>query len=376
MKPFERDLEWVSEHMPITRATIAALPDLSGVRLACSMHLDIKMIVAIDGLLARGAHVFMTTCNPATVRDEVVAHCVARGSRNVEAHAWHGMSSADYSAAVERAIAWSPTHLCEMGAEITSALASGARATQPPVQASLEATGSGITRLGKLTPAYPIFNWDDIAVKEGLHNRHMVGITACHAFFNRTRLTFHNKRVLVVGYGLVGRGVCDAARAYGGRISVAEIDAGRALEATFAGLQVIKLEDGLPAADVIITATGARHVINARHFGLLKSGAFVLNVGHLNEEIDMLALYANPHNTALPFVERVTLGERHIYVLADGGMANLSAGEGDSLNAFDVTLAVMVAGIGFIVESGGEYAPGIHTLPKRAWTPVAQRALL
>ena len=212
MKPFERDLEWVSEHMPITRATIAALPDLSGVRLACSMHLDIKMIVAIDGLLARGAHVFMTTCNPATVRDEVVAHCVARGSRNVEAHAWHGMSSADYSAAVERAIAWSPTHLCEMGAEITSALASGARATQPPVQASLEATGSGITRLGKLTPAYPIFNWDDIAVKEGLHNRHMVGITACHAFFNRTRLTFHNKRVLVVGYGLVvGRQACDFA---------------------------------------------------------------------------------------------------------------------------------------------------------------------
>jgi len=376
VQAFERDLEWVREHMPVTRATIEALPDLSRVRLACSMHLDIKMVVAIEGLLGRGACLFLTTCNPATVRDEVVAYCVARSPRNVEAYAWRDMPQADYTAAIERALAWSPTHLCEMGAEITSALASRSTPVQQPIQAGLEATGSGIARLGKLAPAYPIFNWDDVTVKEGLHNRYMVGITACHAFFNRTRLTFHNRRVLVVGYGLVGRGVCDAARAYGGQVSVVELNAGRALEATFAGWPIVKLDEALPHTDVVITATGARHIIDARHFSLFKSGAFLMNVGHLNEEIDMPALYANPHTTALPFVERVNLGDCHIYVIADGGMANLSAGEGDSLNAFDITLAVMMAGIGFIVSSGGEYAPGMHTLPAKAWMPVAQRALL
>ncbi len=375
MHTLERDIAWATEHMPATRATLKALPDLSHVRLACSMHLDIKMIVAIEGLLERGAHIYLTTCNPDTVRNEVVAHCMARGSGNVKAHAWHGMSRADYNTSIERAIAWSPTHLCEMGAEITSVLAVGT-APATHVVAGLEATGSGITRLGKLSPTYPIFNWDDVAVKEGLHNRYMVGITACHAFFNRTRLTFHNKRVLVIGYGLVGRGVCDAARAYGGHISVVEMNAARALEASFAGWPVVSLEEALPSADVIITATGSRHVIKSAHFDLFKSGAFLMNVGHLNEEIDIPALYSNPHANALPYIERVRLGERHVYVLADGGMANLSAGEGDSLNAFDVTLAVMVAGIGFIVESGSGYSPGMHTLPARAWMPVAQRALL
>jgi adenosylhomocysteinase len=376
-------LRWIRERMPLTAATVAALPDLRHVRLACSMHLEEKMVPAIEGLLERGAQVFLTTCNPSTVRDEVVAWC---GERGAQAAAWRGMSEADLATARASALAFAPTHLCEMGADLTTELLASAAvagaaagvgmdAARKGVCAGLEATGSGTTRLANLPLPYPVFNWDDLPIKEGLHNRHMVGLVTCQAFFQRTRLTFHGMRVLVVGYGLVGQGVCHAVRAYGGQVIVAERDAGRALEAQFAGWMIDSLADALPRADVIITATGVRGVIGEEAFGRLKDGAFLINVGHQNEEIDVASLYQHPHESALPFVETVQLGGRRVHVFAHGSMANLTAGQGDSLNAFDVTLATMVAGIGFIAGKGASYAPGLHLLPREAWLPVASRAV-
>lgn len=368
MTTFEQELGWVRLHMPRVRRAVAALPDLDGVRLACSTHLDIKMVPLIEGLLARGAAVFLTTCNPSTVRDTVVAHLVSSGA---EADAWHAMPPAAYTAAIDHAIAWQPTHLCEMGAEFTAVI--HARQLSTAVRASLEATGSGINRLGGLSPDYPIFNWDDLPVKEGLHNRHMVGLTTWHTFFQTTHLTLHEKQVLVVGYGLVGRGLADSARAYGGTVTIAERDPVRAVEARYAGYAVAALDETIAQADVVVTATGAERVIGARHLPLLRDGAFLLNVGHVATEIDTAVLLDHPHETVLPFVEAIRLDSRTVYLLAGGAMFNLTAGWGDSLNAFDVTLAVLVSGIGHMVADGAQAAPGVHVLPESAWRPVVGR---
>lgn len=368
MTALEQSLAWIQSHMPLTERALRSLPDVRGVRLACSMHLESKMAPALAVLLARGAKLFLTTCNPSTVDNEVVAWL---GEQGAKTRAWRGMSDPEFAESARQAVLWQPTHLCEMGAEITRALV--ADPAQPTtVRAGLEATGSGTLRLLELHPPYPIFNWDDVPLKEGLHNRHMVGLVACHAFFQATRLTFHAKRVLVVGYGLVGRGVCDAARAYGGTVLVAERNPARALEARFAGWNVEPLEQALPIADVVVTATGARHVIGAQHFPLFKDGVFLLNVGHVAEEIDVPALFAHPHGTALPFVEKIELGQRLAYLFAEGSMANLTAGHGDSLNAFDVTLAILVWGLGFVIEHGARHAPGVHLLPEHAWMPVVK----
>ncbi|PAW17374.1 adenosylhomocysteinase, partial [Klebsiella pneumoniae] len=202
-----KEVAWASQNMPRTLRQVAALPDLSGVRLACCMHLDMKMIPLVQGILDKGAQVFLTTCNPTTVQDDVVAWLVERGA---EACAWRNMSDADWQQSWEKAIAWQPTHLCEMGADITTLLHQ--RGEFGNIVAGLEATGSGVNRLGDIQPGYPIFNWDDLPVKEGLHNRHMVGLTAWHTFFQTTHLTLHEKKVLVIGYGLVGQGVAAAAK--------------------------------------------------------------------------------------------------------------------------------------------------------------------
>ncbi|MGP1205501.1 MULTISPECIES: adenosylhomocysteinase [unclassified Serratia (in: enterobacteria)] len=361
---FESELSWATRHMPRTRAAVAALPELHGVRLACNMHLDLKMAPLVAGLLDKGAAIFLTTCNPTTVQDDVVAWLERRGA---QAYAWRDMSAGEWSESFDRALAWQPTHLCEMGADLTTRLHQSPNG--PQIVAGLEATGSGINRLNGVAPRYPIFNWDDLPVKEGLHNRHMVGLTAWHTFFQTTHLTLHEKRVLVIGYGLVGQGTAAAARAYGGQVMVAEIDPARALQARYDGWQVVDLASGVAQADVIATATGAKNVLSAQHLQQTQDGVFILNVGHVAEEIDVGFLKGLPHHEPMPYVNAYQLNEKTVYLLANGSMFNLTAGYGDSLNAFDVTLAVMTAGIGHIVGAGARQTPGLYLLPQSAWQP-------
>ncbi len=200
----------------------------------------------------------------------------------------------------------------------------------PQIVAGLGATGSGINRLNGVAPRYPIFNWDDLPVKEGLHNRHMVGLTAWHTFFQTTHLTLHEKRVLVIGYGLVGQGTAAAARAYGGQVMVAEIDPARALQARYDGWQVVDLASAVAQADVIATATGAKNVLSAQHLQQAQDGVFILNVGHVAEEIDVGFLQGLPHHEPMPYVNAYQLNEKTVYLLANGSMFNLTAGYGDS----------------------------------------------
>ena len=365
---FEQELAWTKKQMSRLRYVLTTLPDLEGVRLACSIHLDLKIVPLMEGLLERGSQLFVTTCNPSTVRDKVAHHLQAAGA-TVEAY--YDMSQDELQLAIEHALDWVPTHLCEMGADLTTALHQR-EDNVPQVNAGLEATGSGIARLTGLSLRYPVFNWDDLPIKEGLHNRRMVGLTTWHTFFERTRLTLHGKRVLVVGFGSVGRGVADGARAYGGTVCVAEQDPARALEAEYAGWKVQSLDEAIPEADIIVTATGSRGVVHAGHLPLLNEGVFLLNVGHRSDEIDVDALRTHPYTEVLPFVEEYDLGDRVVYLVAGGAMANLTAGHGDSLNAFDVTLAVMTAGISHIVTMGSEEKPGVYILPREVWEPILE----
>jgi adenosylhomocysteinase len=367
---FERQLAWTRQHMSRSAQALARLPDLRGVRLACSLHLDLKMVPLVEGLLAKGAELFIVTCNPATVRDQVVATMKQNGA-HVEA--WRDMPAEAYRAAITEALAWRPTHLCEMGADLSYELLREGRPAEvgeQGVRASLEATGSGINRLENLDLPYPVFNWDDLPIKEGLHNRHMVGLSTWQTFLARTQLTLHEKRVVVIGYGSVGQGIARMARAYGGNVTVVEKDPVRAIEASYDGWPTRDLAEVIGEADVIVTATGARGVISAEHIPALKDNVFLLNCGHSDIEIDVTALRAYPGEQVLPHIEAFSVGEKRVYLLAGGSMFNLTAGQGDSLNAFDVTLAVLVSGIGHIVGQGAEAGPGIHLLPREVWESV------
>jgi len=379
--------EWVERHMPLTRRQADSLPRLDGVRLACSIHLEPKVTAALEAIRHRGAALFLTTCNPATVRDEVVESLRGHGA---EAHAWKGMREDDAEEADRRALSWGPTHLWETGARLSARAAGGARgagAAGPGgagaggaarVVASMESTGSGIAVLARLRdqgrlPPYPVFDCDSVPIKEGLHNRYLVGQSTWQAFTQRTQLSLHGKRVLVVGYGPVGQGVALSARALGGTVTVADRDPARALIARYEGLRTAPLDELVGETDVIVTATGAHGVLGAAHFARLADGCILVNVGHTADEIDVPAL--GPLREVIPFVEEARPAGKSVYLFAGGFMANLTAGQGDTLNSFDITMATMLAGLRFVFSAeAAALPPGLHPLPRAAWEEVARQA--
>ncbi len=355
---FESELGWLREFTPATRAA-ASLPSLAGERLLVVCHLDVKMVPYFEALVDAGGEVWACAANPATTRDRVAEHLGSSGVR-VPARAF---DSADRHAAYLRAaLDAGPTLLSEMGADATTAT----EGRLGSVRGGLEATGTGIRRLSGLDLAYPVFNWDEVPIKAGLHNRHLVGLMAANTFLNVTGLSLYGKTVLVVGYGPVGRGAADAARNFGAVVEVCDVRAEARLAAAHLGFATTAdLERAIPRADVILTATGRDGAVSLAALAHCKSGAFLANLGHTVGELPATALREAAVATPRPHVERCEVEGRTLYLLAGGAMLNLAAGPGDPYDTFDLVTALMLEATAFLATEGVRRPPGVHPLPKQ-----------
>lgn len=363
-----RELAWLRRFVPATLGASEALPSLRGERLLVVCHLDLKMIPYFEALVGAGAEVLACAANPATTRSEVAEHLEglgvavpARKDDPQDRHAAHLRAATDAG----------PTLLCEMGADATAAT----RGRLSTVRGGLEATGTGISRLRDLDLAYPVFDWDTVPIKQGLHNRHLVGLMAANTFLNVTGLSLYGKTVVVVGYGPVGRGLADAARHFGAVVEVCDPDPAARLAAAHLGLPTPDLEGALPRADVLFTATGSEGVVPSEALPLCKDGAFLANLGHTAGELPVEELRRNLVDRPLPHVERCRVRGKNLYLLAGGAMFNLAAGSGDPYDTFDLVTALMIEATGFLATEGVEYPPGLHSLPKKVQDRAAGRYL-
>ncbi len=366
----ERDLDWLRTFAPATREAARDLPSLSGERLLVVCHLDLKMVPYFEALVGAGAEVRACAANPATTRDAVAVHLESLG---VRVPARRDDPPERYAAHLTTAIAAGPTLLSEMGADATAA--TGGRL--PSVRGGLEATGTGIGRISALDLRYPIFDWDSVPIKQGLHNRRLVGLMAANTFLNVTGLSLFGKTVLVVGYGPVGRGAADASRSFGAAVEVCDLDPAARLAAAHLGFPTTpSLEEVLPRADVIFTATGRDGAIP---LGVLranaKSGSFLANLGHTSGELPVEDLRPYLTDTPRPHVGRYELEGKTFYLLAGGAMFNLAAGPGDPYDTFDLVTALMLEATGFLATEGTNYPPGLHPLPKKVQDRAARRYL-
>ncbi len=362
------ELEWLCEFTPATRRAAASLPPMAGERLLVVCHLDLKMIPYFEALVGAGAEVWACAANPATTRDRVAEHLEALG---VVVPARYSDPPERHGAHLRAAISAAPTLLSEMGADATAA--TGGRLKG--VRGGLEATGTGIKRLSGLDLAYPVFNWDEVPIKQGLHNRHLVGLMAMNTFLNVTTLSLYGKRVLVVGYGPVGRGAADAARSFGAVVEVCDVDPAARLAAAHLGFATTDLEEGLSRADVIFTATGRDGAVPFDALSACKSGVFLANLGHTGGELPVEDLRSHLSDAPRSHVERYEVEGKTLYLLAGGAMLNLAAGPGDPYDTFDLVTALMIEATGFLATEGVDYPPGLHPLPKSVQDRAARRYL-
>ncbi|TDD27736.1 adenosylhomocysteinase [Kribbella turkmenica] len=337
----EQRLAWARRWMRRTAEAAGRLPDLTAVRLAVTAHLDLKSALFLQAYRTAGAAVIVHPADPATTRADV--------QRLVEA--W-GIDVTDPAACV----AWEPTHTVEMGGDI---LVEAAARGYDGIVAGIEMTRTGLNRVAALALTCPVFDLDGVPLKNQLHNRFTVGTSTWHTVTARTQLSLHGLTVLVAGYGEVGAGLARTARGLGAVVQVAEVDPARALIASYDGFDVVGLAGD--RADIVVTATGRTGTLSADVIGTLKDGCLIVNAGHSADEIDLDALGNGVQ--AVPAVTSHRVGGREILLFAGGHVANLAAGDGDSLNAFDVTAALIVDSAGWLVAHGNEYPTGLHAYP-------------
>ncbi|GLZ37117.1 hypothetical protein Acsp05_07420 [Actinokineospora sp. NBRC 105648] len=358
--------------MPVTARMADELGDqcFPESRLACWVHLVDNAVPLFDWLLDTGATVLFGSCDPTTADPAVIDHLRGRGAlvlaETPERHA-------DLLA---RAVAWRPTEVSEMGGELIAALV---RAGCPP-RAAMESTTTGIHRIraaGSLP--MPVLNWNDIPFKQQVEHRFHVAEAVWTAFSALTGIGLLGRRVLVVGFGNVGKGVAERARALGALVTVAEPDPLRRVAARLHGCAVAEHAAQAAAdAEVIVTATGIDGVVDAAVLDRLPAGAVVVNAGHAPTEIDLAHLARWPSRESRPgVVEHHRPGGRTVFVLGGASPLNLAyphASLGDDL--WDPFNALMMLGCAWLLDGSWRDAPpGLVDFPEREQRRLAELML-
>jgi adenosylhomocysteinase len=364
----EAEQSWWSVLLPVSMEVgrrVSRL-DLSGATISCFQHLTMVNAATMLPLIESGARLRVAAVNPDSTDDIAAAYLAAHGA---EVWAWSRMTNDEVREGLEWLLSERSDAISDMGGEC---IAAHVGSDASPVGA-LEATTSGLHRLAGLSIPFPVFDWNSIPLKDRLHNRHHVGLTAWPAFSKITGLALYGRSVLVIGFGPVGRGVAMIARSLGAAVSVTEVDPVRALEAQHHGFPDVALEDGLASNSIVVTATGIEGVLGPDHLRRLPTNAILVNVGHSNREIDVDWLERQPHESIRPSIDRITIDDRAVFLINRGSLVNLAPeAHGVIEEYFDPFAAIILYGLAWIVDSGvRDGRPGIQPYPKHLEREIA-----
>ena len=366
------ELEWIGWTTPITTALGAevAAGDLSGRTVACRQHILADTICIVAPLIEAGARVRMAPCNPDSTDDRAAAHLASIG---VEIRARAGMTVTEHADALAWVAGEPADALCDMGGEL---IAAAAAAGHRPAGA-LEATTTGLHRLDRIDIPFPVLDWNGIALKDLIHNRHHVGVETWPAFTAITGLALYGREVVVIGFGPVGQGVALRARDLGASVTVVDLDPVRSVQAQHYGCRVATLADALRKASVVVTATGFDGVLGAEQLADVADGAILVNVGHSDREIDVDWLDQHPRAQMRRHLDRYEISGRRLHLLNRGSLVNLAAGLGIAApQLFDPFAAIMLLGLDAILHGRTADLPaGVQRYPAELEARVA-RALV
>ena len=412
--------------MAIRREYAAAQP-LKGARVAGSLHMTVQTAVLIETLVALGAEVRWVSCNIFSTQDEAAAAVVVGPEGTVDApagtpvFAWKGETLEEYWWCTDRLFAFSggqaPNMILDDGGDATllvhkgvefeaagavpqpseedpeeyrivldtlraSLAADGDRFTRmaKEIRGVTEETTNGVKRLYKLAKdgelLFPAMNVNDSVTKSKFDNKYGIRHSLVDGLNRATDVMIGGKRVLVCGYGDVGKGAVEALRGQGARVSVTEIDPICALQAAMDGLDVVELDDVIETADIFITTTGNFGIISADQMSRMKHNAIVANVGHFDNEIDMAGLAKLPgitKNEIKPQVHEWTFPDGHaIIVLSEGRLMNLGNATGHPSFVMSNSFTNQAIAQIELFAKPGEYATDVHRLPKHLDEKVAR----
>ena len=354
---------------------------LKGARIAGCLHMTIQTAVLIETLVALGAEVTWSSCNIFSTQDHAAAAIAASG---VPVYAWKGMNEEEFEWCIEQTLFFGKDRqplnmILDDGGDLTNMVLDRYPEMAAGIKGLSEETTTGVHRLYERvkngTLPMPAINVNDSVTKSKFDNKYGCRESAVDAIRRATDTMLAGKRVVVAGYGDVGKGTALSFKGAGSIVTVTEIDPICALQACMDGYEVKRLETVIGNADIVITTTGNKDIIRAEHFLALKDKAIVCNIGHFDNEIDMDWLNKNHGNTKdeiKPQVDKYTINGKDIILLAEGRLVNLGCATGHPSfvmsNSFtNQTLAQIE-----LWKNAGSYENQVYMLPKHLDEKVAK----
>ncbi len=370
-----RKIDWAESHMPVLmelrRRHEQARP-LAGQRVAGCLHVTKETAVLVRTLVAAGAEVSWSGCNPLSTQDDVAAALAADGT---SIYAWHGLSVDDFYDCIERTLRFRPTLTLDDGADLIFTLHNKHESLARQVVGGTEETTTGVHRLramaaeGKLL--YPVIAVNDAETKWDFDNVYGTGQSSLDGILRATSVLIAGKNFVVAGYGHCGRGCAMRARGMGAQVIVTEVNPIAALKARLEGFSVMTMDEAAKVGDIFITATGMKDVLVGRHFESMRDGAIVCNTGHYDCEVNLVELAERTRlvgemgdvREMRPNCEEYTQKDgRRVYVLAKGRLVNLAAAEGHPSEVMDMSFANQFMSMIRLAREGKTLGRAVHDI--------------
>ena len=365
----EKRVAWARSRMPALaalRVNAEFEKPLIGQRVAGCLHVTKETAVLVETLVAAGAEVSWSGCNPLSTQDDVAAWLAREG---YGVHAWYGQDTEEFYQCIDRTLDFRPTLTLDDGADLIYRVHSNFPELADGITGGTEETTTGVHRLRGMADAgellYPVIAVNDAATKWDFDNVHGTGQSTLDGIIRATSVLLAGKTFVIAGYGHCGNGLAVRARGMGANIVVTEVDPLPALRAIMDGFRVMRMDEAAVIGDIFCTATGMKDVIVDRHFDSMKDGAVVCNTGHYDCEINIPDLESKSEGiyTVRDNNEAFRMPDgRTIYLLARGRLVNLAAAEGHPSEVMDMSFANQFLALCRLASEGAGYEKRVYDI--------------
>lgn len=375
-------IDWVEKHMPVLSGIAKQFREeqpFAGLKVVVSVHLEAKTAYLAQVIHEGGGEVYATGSNPLSTQDDV---CAGLASRGVTVLATHGCTLEEYHDFQCRALSVKPDVIIDDGGDMVHILHEEHPEWAVNLRGGCEETTTGIIRLRNRAKAgqlrFPMFNINDADCKHLFDNRYGTGQSVWDGVMRTTNLVVAGTTVVVAGYGWCGKGVAMRAKGLGAKVVVTEVDPVKAIEAVMDGFTVLPMIEAAKVGDWFVTVTGCDGVIRPEHMLEMKEGAILCNAGHFDVEVDVAGLraLAKESREVRHNIEGFLLPNgRTIYLLAEGRLVNLAAGDGHPAEIMDMSFALQAECARRMAECGRDMKPDLYSVPMDIDKAVATRKL-
>jgi len=361
-------IEWAEEHMPVLgkiRERFKREKPLQGLIVSMALHVEPKTCVLAKTLRDGGSKVAITGCNPLTTQDDAASALALE--KDIHVFTWRGETKKEYYENMDRVLDYKPNITIDDGCDLITVVHTERKGLLDGIIGGCEETTTGVNRLKimekKGVLKYPVMDVNDSYTKYLFDNRYGTGQSVIDGILSATNLIIAGKNFVVAGYGWCGRGVAMRAKGMGANVIVSEVDEIRALEAVMDGFRVMPLSEASKIGDMFVTTTGNKGVIRGEHIKNMKGGTIISNAGHFDNEIDKAYLEKFEKKEIRDNVDLFVMGGKKIYLLADGRLVNLVAGQGHPAEIMDMSFANQALASEYLVKNKGKLGPKVYKIP-------------